>query len=203
MLRIGIKIMLVAALSIGAGISASGPAAADKDRPDKAKVGTEEIQIIADQLVSQSKEGYAEFIGNVEVVQGNFEMRADRIRIYYQRGANLTRKSSSSGETIDRIVASGNVKIESDNRSAETEQAEYRVNDGILILKGKKTTVTDGQNLIQGTTITLNRNDGRITVEGNKKNRVRAVFHSTSSMSLSGGDDKADKKSEKSPNRSD
>lgn len=195
--------MLVAALTIGAGISISGPAAADKDRPDKAKVGPEEIQITADQLVSRSKESYAEFIGNVEAVQGDFEMRADRLRIYYRRGTNLTQKSSSSGGTIDRIVASGNVKIKSDNRSAETEQAEYRVNDGILILKGKKSIITDGQNLIQGTTITLNRNDGRITVEGNKKNRVRAVFHSTGSMSLSSGDDKANKKPEKSPNRSD
>jgi lipopolysaccharide export system protein LptA len=197
MLRIGIKIMLVAALTIGAGISNSDPAAADKDRPDKAKVGHQQIQITADQLVSQSKESYAEFIGNVEAVQGDFEMRADRLRIYYRRGVNPTQKSSGSGEPIDRIVASGNVKIKSDNRSAETEQAEYRVNDGILILKGKKSIVTDGQNLIQGTTITLNRNDGRITVEGNKENRVRAVFHSTGNMSLSSGDDKAGKKPEK------
>jgi lipopolysaccharide export system protein LptA len=197
MLRIGIEIILVAALTVGAGISDSGPAAADKNQPDKAKAGHEQIQITADQLVSHSKESYAEFIGNVEAVQGDFEMRADRLRIYYRLGANPTQKSSGSGEPIDRIVASGNVKIKSDNRSAETEQAEYRVNDGILILKGKKSIVTDGQNLIQGTTITLNRNDGRITVEGNKKNRVRAVFHSTGNMSLSSGDDKADKKPEK------
>jgi len=197
MFRIGLIILLVAALTISAGFSNSGPAAADKDRSDKAQAGQEQIQITADQLVSQSKESYAEFIGNVEAVQGDFEMRADRLRIYYRRGANPTRKSSGNGEPIDRIVASGNVKIKSDNRSAETEQAEYRVNAGILILKGKKSIVTDGQNLIQGTTITLNRNDGRITVEGDKKNRVRAVFHSTGKMSLSSGDDKADKKPEK------
>lgn len=194
MLRIGVKIMLVAALTMGVGISNAGPAMADKDRPDMAKAGSEKIQITADQLVSRSKESYAEFIGNVEAVQGDFEMRADRLRIYYRRGANLTQKSSGRGEAIDRIVAKGNVKIKSDNRSAETDQAEYRVNDGILILKGKKSIVTDGRNLIQGTTITLNRNDGRITVEGNKKNRVRAIFHSTGSMSLSTGADKADKK---------
>ena len=189
--------MLVAALTIGAGIGNSVPAAAEKDRPDKAKAGHEQIQITADQLVSQSKESYAEFSGNVEAVQGDFEMRADRLRIYYRRGVNPTQKASGGDEPIDRIVASGNVKIKSDNRLAETEHAEYRVNDGILILKGKKSIVTDGKNSIQGTTITLNRDDGRITVEGNKQNRVKAIFHTTGSMSLSSGNDKAGKNPEK------
>ena len=126
-------------------------------------------------------------------------MRSDRLRIYYRRGADITKSKPSEGEAIEKKVVTGNVKIKSDNRKAETEYAEYSVNDGNLVLIGENSTVTDGKNSIEGSKITLNRINGRITVEGNEKNRVKAIFFSNRSTTSSKGDDKVDQSDGKTP----
>lgn len=197
--RISCRITIAAGLVIAAFLFASGLTAAENNPADNVAPTGEQIQITADKLVSHSGENYAEFIGNVEATQGSFVMRSDRLRIFYRRGADITKSKPSGGEAIDKIVAIGNVKIKSDNRQAETEYAEYTVNDGNLVLTGENSTVTDGKNSIKGSKITLNRINGRITVEGNEKNRVKAIFFSNRSTTPTKGDDKAGQSDGKTP----
>ena len=155
------------------------------------------IQITADELVSQIKDNYAEFIGNVEAVQGDFEIRSDRLQIHYRRKAGQSVSDPASGEAIEKIVAIGRVRIKSGSREARTELAEYLVDEGLLVLKGENSTVKDGNNSIRGSVIKLNRADGKISVAGGPSQRVRAVFHSSGVPPT--GDETDDKADEAAP----
>ena len=54
--------------------------------------------------------------------------------------------------------------------------AEYDTKTEILILTGERSNVTQGGHSISGTKFTLYRLAGKITIESNGKQRVKAVF---------------------------
>ena len=149
------------------------------------------IQITADELVSRIKDNFAEFSGNVEAVQGDFVIRSDRLRIHYRRAGGQPALDPTGNDAIERIEAIGHVRITSGTRQARTELAEYLVDEGLVVLKGENSTVTDGNNSIRGSVIKLNRLDGKISVEGGPTERVRAVFHSTGKGPNTGDKDKS------------
>jgi lipopolysaccharide export system protein LptA len=66
--------------------------AAETVSTDKRPQSGQKIQITADELISSGQDNYAEFIGNVEVIQGTFLIKSDRLRIYYKsyRGDSKT-----------------------------------------------------------------------------------------------------------------
>ena len=164
--------------------------AVDAQSTEDTKVDSGPIQITADELVSQVKDNYAEFIGNVEAVQGDFVIRSDRLRIHYRRAAGQSTPDPAGGDAIEKIEAIGHVRITAGNREARAELAEYLVDEGLVVLKGENSTVTDGSNSIRGSEIRLNRLDGRISVVGGPTERVRAVFHSTGQVPGTGEKDK-------------
>ncbi len=99
---------------------------------------------------------------------------ADRLKIIFSG-------QSKSGETspaqsLERLVAAGNVKIKFDNRLAVAQQAVYITAQRVLTLTGPDATITSGDNTISGETITFYRDDGRFTVEGGPEGRVKAVI---------------------------
>lgn len=175
--RSGLKTLAAVAAAVLAAAALSSGSDAQPAANSPADAGP--IQITADELVGQVKNNYAEFIGNVEAVQGDFEIRSDRLRIYYRKNADPSNPDPVGGEAIEKIVAVGNVKIKSGSREAETDLAEYLVAEGLLVLKGENSTVTDGKNSIRGSVIRLNRLDGKVSVTGGSSERVRAVFHSS------------------------
>ena len=160
--------------------------AADKSSPSPSRP-REQIQITADQLITHADQNYAEFLGNVEAVQGNFELRSDKLKIYYRAGTGISGSAAPGEEALEKVVASGNVRIKSDNQHAETEKAEYAVASGLLILTGENTTLTDGNNSIRGSKIRLNRFTGEIRVESSAKSRVRAIVYSARGINPSSG----------------
>ena len=141
--------------------------------------GSEQIQIVADKLIANDVEKYAEFIGNVKTTYPNFVIISDRLKIYYKDnlpGSNQNR--SDNQEMIQRMVASGNVTITSDKYTAEAHSAEYDVDTMILVLNGENSTVRSGQNILSGSKITIYRKNGKIEAEGSPQKRVKAVFYS-------------------------
>ena len=142
------------------------------------------VEITADELISHGDKNYAEFIGNVAAVQGNFSINSDALRIYYNAsGTNIT-TNSTKPEALEKIVAIGNVVIKADSRRAETERAEYSLKEDKVVLSGENSTVTDGKNTLTGSKITWHRDTGQISVEGSEEKRVKAVFYSTQGLSL-------------------
>ena len=138
----------------------------------------EQIQIVADKLVTNNAEKYAEFMGDVHATQGNFTITSEHLRIYYKDKLDNPQDQIGSRELIKRIVASGNVKISSDQYTAETEQIEYDLDTNILVLQGENSTITRGKNFITGSKITVHRKDGQIVVERGAEQRVKARFYS-------------------------
>ena len=155
---------------------------ADKTGPPENDLASQPIEITADRLVSHGDQNYAEFIGNVEAAQGNFSIRSDTLKITYQRSAGAGSKGATDADSIEKIEAIGRVKIKSDNRRAETDRAEYRVQDEVIELIGENSFLTDGKNTLTGSKITWHRKTGEITVAGSDQKRVKAVFYSTKTL---------------------
>ena len=139
----------------------------------------EQIQIVADKLITNNVEKYAEFIGDVKTTYPNFVMISDSLRIYYKNDlAGFDKNQPGNQEFIKRMVASGNVTITTDKYTAKTHSAEYDMDTMILVLDGDNSTVQSGKNTLTGSKITIYRKDEKMEVEGSPQKRVKAVFYS-------------------------
>jgi len=137
----------------------------------------EKIHITADKLISDHEAKYAEFIGNVMATQRDTVITADKLKIFFKRGMDNKKNPLAGDESINKIVANGNVQIKFDNRVAVTQQAVYINETRVLVLSGANSKVISGNNSISGEKITIYRTDGRIQVEGGKGERVEAVLY--------------------------
>ena len=137
----------------------------------------EQIQIVADKLITNNTEKFAEFVGDVRASQGNLVITSERLRIYYRDDTDRNKDQTASQESIKRIVASGNVKISSEKYKAQTDQADYDLDTQVFVLIGENSTVTSGKNILTGSKITLYRKNGQIEVESSPQKRVKAVFY--------------------------
>jgi len=172
--------LLVVALFAGfaAGADESKTAAGDQKAED------EPILIEADQLISNNEEKWAEFIGNVKVTQADMVIDSDKLRIYY-RGELLEgeKESGENEDTLEKIVASGNVKINTPQYTAVSDVVEYDAKSLTITMTGDNSKVISDKNSISGSKIILYRQDNRIKVLGNQKKRVEATFYSGGSGS--------------------
>ena len=149
---------------------------ADQPQPGQPETDGEPIQIVADQLISYNEEKYAEFIGNVKVTQGEFTITSDKLKIYYQGELLENEKKGGDEELLKKIIATGNVKISSEQYNAEADQAEYDTAEKTVILSGENARVISGKNSITGSKITLNQKSGRVKVESSGAKRIKAEF---------------------------
>jgi lipopolysaccharide transport protein LptA len=169
-----IALITTAALITGAAF------AADKSKAETSDAKPENTPIIitAEQLDSDNKAKFAEFIGNVKAIQADFVITSDKLRIYYKGELLDTEKKGNDEEPLKKIVASGNVKITSDQYIAETEKLEYDTASMTIILTGENSTVINGKNSLTGSKIILYQKDGRVKVLGSKNKRIKAEFFS-------------------------
>ena len=137
----------------------------------------EQIQIIADKMVTNNAEKFADFIGDVRASQGNLVITSERLRIYYRAEPGADKGQTGSRESIERFVASGNVQVASERYKARADQAEYDLDTKVFVLSGENSTVTSGKNILTGSKITLYRKDGQLKVESSQQKRVKAVFY--------------------------
>lgn len=138
----------------------------------------EPIQITADRLLADLNTDTARFSGNVCAIQGNTEIKADQLTLHYQSDGSRKPTEKNEAANIQRITAQGNVRIRFDNRLAVSEQAVYITSERKLILKGPGSKVISGRDEIIGSKITYYRDEGRVAMEGDSQNRVKAVLHS-------------------------
>ena len=136
------------------------------------------IHITADKLISDNEVDYAEFIGNVRATQEDTVITADRLKIFVKKNPDNKGAPGVGTESIHKIIASGNVKINFDNKVAVTRQAVYNTETEVLVLLGDDSKIISGKDSISGEKITLYRTTGRITVESGKEKRVEAVLYS-------------------------
>jgi len=145
------------------------------------------VHVASDRMVMDMNRRIVDFIGNIHVTSRDSVITADRLKVYYKEGGFTGNGGAgdSSEESIDKLVAVGNVVINFDNRVAVGEHAVYTTNNGILVLTGKEATITSDNNTISGEKITLHRRDGRVFVESSSGERVRAVLENKKDDSVS------------------
>jgi lipopolysaccharide export system protein LptA len=158
-------------------------AARAADEPKTGQAENEPIRIVADELISYNEEKYAEFIGNVKVTQADFTITSDKLRIYYQGELLDNEKKGGDQELLKKIIATGNVKITSEQYDAEADKAEYDTAAMTVILSGENAKVVSGKNSIAGSKITMNRKSGQVKVEGRGTKRIRAEFYTKGNAS--------------------
>jgi lipopolysaccharide export system protein LptA len=137
----------------------------------------EQIQIVADKLITNHTEKFAEFVGDVRASQGNLVITSERLRIYYRDDPARNTDQTGSQESIKRVVANGNVQVSTEKYKAQTDQAEYDLDTQVFVLIGENSTVTSGKNILTGSKITVYRKNGQIKVESSPQKRVKAVFY--------------------------
>lgn len=146
----------------------------DKSGIDK----NNKIHITSNRLVMNSKANHAEFIGNVRANQGNTVITSHRLKVFYNKNANKNKSAYATAEMIKKIVATGNVIIKFDDKTATSQQAVYTTENSMLILSGKESKIVKDGNSITGEKIIFNRETGQINVESGNKKRVEAFFYS-------------------------
>jgi len=131
--------------------------------------------ISADKLVTDNNTKSAEFTGNVRVTQGETVITADRLTIFYI--ADKKKDQQVTGEeAIQKIIATGTVKIQFGDVLAKTQRAVYNKQTRTIVLTGANSWIGDGKNSVAGSTITLYMDDKRISVSSGNSQRVEAVF---------------------------
>jgi len=168
------------AFMVSAALIAGAAFAADKPKPETSNTKSENTPIVitAERLESDNKAKFAEFIGNVKATQADFVITSEKLRIYYKGELLNTEKKGTDGEVLKKIVATGNVKITTDQYIAKTEELEYDPAAMTIILTGENSTIINGKNSIAGSKIILYQKDGRVKVLGSKKKRIKAEFFS-------------------------
>jgi lipopolysaccharide export system protein LptA len=155
----------------------SGVFAKDLSQKKSTNQADEQIHIVADKLITNSAEKYAEFVGDVQASQGNLVITSERLRIYYRDDPDGNKDQTGGQESIKRVVASGNVQVSSEKYRAETDQVEYDPDTQVLVLDGENSIVRSGKNILTGSKITVFRKTGQIKVESSPHKRIKAVFY--------------------------
>ncbi|WP_159709545.1 lipopolysaccharide transport periplasmic protein LptA [Geminicoccus flavidas] len=140
------------------------------------------IEITSDTLTVEQPKQLATFAGNVDAVQGDMKLRADRLLVHYARNEAAEGGSGAGGgadpadNSIRMIEAFGKVVITSPAESAQGDAGVYDVVAGTMQLTGD-VVLTRGENVIRGNRLDMDLNTGLSTVSGGKRSeRVRAVF---------------------------
>lgn len=139
------------------------------------------IEITADTLEVVQADQVAIFTGNVDAVQGDLVLRADKLRVHY-RGEQGGQTAGDTG-SIRRIEATGNVFLSSPRETAEGDVGVYDVASSSMTLDGT-VVLTRDENVIHGRHLEIDLVTGRARVTGagtetagaEAGERVRAIF---------------------------
>ena len=137
----------------------------------------DQIQIEADTLVTNQAEKFAEFSGNVSASQGTFVINADHLRINYKAAPSSAAQQATGQDSIELIIATGNVKLSIGEFTAEADRAEYDLKTEVLVLTGDSSALKSNRNILTGSKIIVDRKTGQMSVESDPQERVKAVFY--------------------------
>ncbi|TNE33574.1 MAG: lipopolysaccharide transport periplasmic protein LptA [Alphaproteobacteria bacterium] len=163
-----LALMMIPVLPVAAQSTIGG--GLDSDKP---------IEITADSLEVHQAKQQAIFEGNVQAVQGNIRLRANKLVVHY---TDKTSTKKQDGPTdIRRIDASGKVFLASPRETAQGDTGVYDVVNKRIDLQGN-VVLTQGKNVLRGDKMTLDLVSGKSRVEGGPETgtadggRVKGIF---------------------------
>jgi lipopolysaccharide export system protein LptA len=159
--------MLLSPAAVAEELSSAIPTSTDDDQ----------IEIVADKLITNHAEKFAEFSGNVSASQGTFVINADHLRINYKAAPSSAAQQATGQDSIELIIATGNVKLSIGEFTAEADRAEYDLKTEVLVLTGDSSALKSNRNILTGSKIIVDRKTGQMSVESDPQERVKAVFY--------------------------
>ena len=139
------------------------------------------IQIEADRLDFLDREGKAIYLGNVDAIQGDARIRAEKLTIFFDQKTSTNSEPGALGSAVGAVrslVAEGSVFYMTPNEQAKGDRGEYDYKADTITLTGN-VTVTRGENVIAGDKLVVDVKSGRSTISAESKargERVRTVI---------------------------
>jgi len=147
-------------------LTVTSPSAAWSADLDTSKLASNvPIDITSESLEVDEQSGTAVFTGQVIVIRGDMTVYADRLILHRAQGS----------EQIEKIEASGEVRVVQQDRVATAKQASFYQRQEKLVLSGEAK-IQQGQNLVSGEEIIMFIKENRSLVKSGEDGRVRAVF---------------------------
>lgn len=139
------------------------------------KADTGPMVIKSDSLEVDNKRKIVIFTGNVICKRDDLVIESQKMLVYYR--SQPTKQASEKEQVeVDKIIATGKVKItQTDGSMAMAEKAIYYQKDEKVVLTGKPV-VKQGNDFVEGSTITLFLKEERSIVESSEGRKVRAVI---------------------------
>ncbi len=120
------------------------------------------VEVTSDNLSVDQDTGIAIFTGNVLIGQGEMRLSAPRVLVVYlaeQRG-------------IERLEATGGVTLVSGPDAAESERADYSIEDGVIVMTGN-VLLDQGLNALSADRMTVQLSDGTAQMSGRVKTIIQ------------------------------
>ncbi len=127
------------------------------------------VDIASDRLTVDQEAQTAIFEGNVDAVQGEIQLKTERLEVYY------TQSDSAGGAPSDSIThmhAIGDVVLISPKETAEGDWAKYDVTDRTIVMKNN-VVLTHGDNVLRGTRLDMDLESGRSILKSGKQSGGR------------------------------
>ena len=164
------------------------------------------IDIESDRLEVDDKNHTAVFIGNVSATQGDNNLKAPRLEVFYEnagqqqpadkrgQAAKPVKSAGAAGDPVSngqikRIHAMGGKVVvisTKDQQEATGDDAIYDVKAQLITMTGKEVVLTQNKNKVKGTKLVIDLTTGKATVmdeergsgaaAGKTQHRIRAVF---------------------------
>lgn len=134
------------------------------------------VSYSADNLEYFDSERRLVLTGDVDIVQNDARLRADRITLFFSGsgGANQGGQGLASGD-IERMIAEGEVYYIRPNQDARGDRAVYEVSQDTVTFSGNVIIMSE-ENVIRGQTLVLAIGSRRTTIRPQPGQRVRGVF---------------------------
>jgi len=132
------------------------------------------ISYSADNLEYTDNQRQLVLTGNVDVVQNDSRLQADKLTLFFKAGAQGGGNALGTGD-IERIIAEGQVFYTTPEQKARGDRAVYDVASDSVTFTGNVVVVSE-DNAIRGNTLVMEIGRGRTVLRPEGSGRVQGVF---------------------------
>ncbi len=133
------------------------------------------VSYSADNLEYLDGERRLLLVGDVDIVQNDARLRADRITLFFSGSSGGAGGQGLGSGDIERMVAEGEVYYVRPAQSARGNRAVYEVAQDAVTFTGN-VVVASEENVIRGETLVLQIGNRRTTIRPQAGQRVQGVF---------------------------
>ncbi len=153
----------------------------DQMQDDKNEwIKSQPVHIEADRMFSDQQRNTVVFTGNVVAIQGSLTINSEKMTVNHREEGQgeESRSKAGQGQQIEKIVATGNVRISRDDLTASGDKVIFALEEEkIFIINNAR--VWHKDNLVQGERVVFDLARGTTVFESGAKEgqRVKAFFY--------------------------